>query len=66
VRHYAVTSFNLKEAWNRNQKEIHELYNSYGEKFQWVKEFWIRNVLKTDMERVCCKKETLDIKYCAE
>jgi hypothetical protein len=46
--YYAVSKdFNLKEAWNRNQKRDHgTAYNSYGEKLQ-VKEFWIReNVLK--------------------
>jgi hypothetical protein len=32
--------FNLKEAWNRNQKRDHgTAYNSYGEKLQ-VKEFY--------------------------
>jgi hypothetical protein len=41
--YYAVSKdFNLKEAWNRNQKRDHgTAYNSYGEKLQ-VKEFWIR------------------------
>jgi hypothetical protein len=60
--YYAVSKdFNLKEAWNRNQKRDHgTAYNSYGEKLQ-VKEFWIReNVLKP-IWREFVAKETLDI-----
>jgi hypothetical protein len=65
--YYAVSKdFNLKEAWNRNQKRDHgTAYNSYGEKLQ-VKEFWIReNVLKP-IWRVCCKRNFRYCKYRAE
>jgi hypothetical protein len=55
--YYAVSKdFNLKEAWNRNQKRSRNC-NSY-EKLQ-VKEFWIQNA-QTDM-REFVAKETLDI-----
>jgi penicillin V acylase-like amidase (Ntn superfamily) len=47
--------FNLKEAWNRNQKRDHgTAYNSYGEKLQ-VKNSGYGKRAQTDMERVVAK-----------
>jgi hypothetical protein len=64
--YYAVSKdFNLKEAWNRNQKRDHgTAYNSYGEKLQ-VKEFWIRKTCSNRYGEFVAK-ETLDINVNAE
>jgi hypothetical protein len=57
--------FNLKEAWNRNQKRDHgTAYNSYGEKLQ-VKEFWIRKTCSNRYGEFVAK-ETLDINVNAD
>jgi hypothetical protein len=55
--YYAVSKdFNLKEAWNRNQKKDHgTAYNSYGEKLQ-VKNSGYGKRAQTDMESLLQKK----------
>jgi hypothetical protein len=59
--YYAVSKdFNLKEAWNRNQKRDHgTAYNSYGEKLQVKNSGYGKTCSNRYGEFVA--KETLDI-----
>jgi hypothetical protein len=57
--YYAVSKdFNLKEAWNRNQRD-HGAYNSYGEKLQ-VKNSGYGKRAQTDMESLLQR----NFRYC--